>query len=83
MIDILIVSGGGDRGAFGAGFLKGWLKVPAQHPLAKPEFDVRKHYMMTMESRGHVIATTSFWLLGKGANYSGKVEFSDSEAKQH
>ena len=49
--------------------------------LAKPEFDVRKHYMMTMESRGRVIATTSFWLLGKGANYSGKVEFSDAEAK--
>ena len=50
--------------------------------LAKPEFDVRKHYMMTMESRGHVIATTSFWLLGKGAQYSGKVEFSDQEARQ-
>jgi len=49
--------------------------------LAKPEFDVRKHYMMTAESRGRIIATTSFWLLGKGANYSGKVEFSDSEAK--
>ena len=51
--------------------------------LAKPEFDVRKHYMMTAESRGRIIATTSFWLLGKGANYSGKVEFSDSEAKGH
>ena len=49
--------------------------------LAKPEFDVRKHYMMTMESRGRVIATTSFWLLGKGASYSGKVEFSDSETR--
>jgi hypothetical protein len=49
--------------------------------LAKPEFDVRKRYMMTIESRGQVIATTSFWLLGKGANYSGKVEFSDSEAR--
>ncbi|MFL5305719.1 MAG: hypothetical protein ACJ8F1_10915 [Polyangia bacterium] len=49
--------------------------------LAKPEFDVRKRYMMTIESRGRVIATTSFWLLGKGANYSGKVEFSDSEAR--
>jgi hypothetical protein len=47
--------------------------------LAKPEFDVRKHYMMTVESRGRVIATTSFWLLGKGASYSGKVEFSDAE----
>jgi hypothetical protein len=50
--------------------------------LAKPEFDVRKHYTMTVESRGHVIATTNFWLLGKGANYSGKVEFSDQEARQ-
>ena len=49
--------------------------------LAKPEFDVRKHYMMTIESRGRVIATTTFWLLGKGENYSGKVEFSDAEAK--
>jgi hypothetical protein len=49
--------------------------------LAKPEFDVRKHYMMTLSSREHVIAQTSFWLLGKGANYSGKVEFSDSDAK--
>jgi hypothetical protein len=49
--------------------------------LAKPEFDVRKHYLMTVESRQHVIAQTQFWLLGKGANYSGKVEFSDSEAK--
>jgi hypothetical protein len=50
--------------------------------LAKPEFDVRKHYMMTVESAGRrVIASTTFWLLGKGANYSGKVEFSDSEAR--
>jgi len=49
--------------------------------LAKPEFDVRKHYMMNVESRGRVLATTSFWLLGKGANYSGKVEFSDADAK--
>ena len=50
--------------------------------LAKPEFDVRKHYMMNVESRGRVLATTQFWLLGKGANYSGKVEFSDQEARQ-
>ena len=49
--------------------------------LAKPEFDVRKHYMMTIESKGRTIATTTFWLLGKGANYSGKVEFSDADTK--
>ncbi|HEX4405998.1 MAG TPA: hypothetical protein VH560_14270 [Polyangia bacterium] len=51
--------------------------------LSKPEFDVRHHYMMTAESRGRIVATTSFWLLGKGANYSGKVEFSDADAKGH
>ena len=50
--------------------------------LAKPEFDVRKHYMMTAESRGRMIASTTFWLLGKGANYSGKVEFSDEETRR-
>jgi len=49
--------------------------------LAKPEFDVRKHYMMTIESRGRTLATTTFWLLGKGESHSGKVEFSDAEAK--
>jgi hypothetical protein len=33
VLDFLIVSGGGDWGAFGAGFLKGWHKVPAhRHP---------------------------------------------------
>jgi len=50
--------------------------------LEKPEFDVNRRYLMNMESGGRVIATTTFWLRGKGAQYSGKVEFSDSEAKQ-
>jgi hypothetical protein len=55
VIDILIVSGGGDWGAFGAGFLKGWLKVSAQHPLAKPEFDA-----VTGVSTGALIAPYAF-----------------------
>jgi Patatin-like phospholipase len=55
VIDILIVSGGGDWGAFGAGFLKGWLKVPASHPLAKPEFDA-----VTGVSTGTLIAPFAF-----------------------
>jgi hypothetical protein len=55
VIDILIVSGGGDWGAFGAGFLKGWLKVPAEHPLAKPEFDA-----VTGVSTGALIAPFAF-----------------------
>src|SRR5450432_3339368 len=31
--------------------------------LAKPEFDVRKHYMMTIESKGRTIAMTNLWSL--------------------
>ena len=54
----------------------------ARITLGKPEFEQNKKYLMTMESRGRVIASTSFWLRGKGPNYSGKVEFSDDEAKQ-
>jgi hypothetical protein len=50
--------------------------------VAKPEFDVNKQYRMTIESGSRVIAETKFWLRGKGPKYSGKVEFSDEEAKQ-
>jgi hypothetical protein len=55
VVDILIVSGGGDWGAFGAGFLKGWREVPAEHPLAKPEFDA-----VTGVSTGALIAPFAF-----------------------
>jgi hypothetical protein len=55
VLDVLVVSGGGDWGAFGAGFLRGWHKVPAQHPLAKPEFDI-----VTGVSTGTLIAPFAF-----------------------
>ena len=55
LVDILIISGGGDWGAFGAGFLKGWQKVPSYHPLAKPEFDA-----VTGVSTGTLIAPFAF-----------------------
>jgi predicted acylesterase/phospholipase RssA len=38
VVDALVISGGGDWGAFGAGFLKGWSHV--QGPMAMPKFDV-------------------------------------------
>ena len=50
--------------------------------VAKPEFDVNKQYLMTVESGARVLAQTKFWLRGKGPKYSGKVEFSDEEARQ-
>ena len=55
VVDILVISGGGDWGAFGAGFLKGWQKVPSYHPLAKPEFDA-----VTGVSTGTLIAPFAF-----------------------
>ncbi len=53
VIDFLVISGGGDWGAFGAGFLKGWSRV--QGPLAKPEFDA-----VTGVSTGALISPFAF-----------------------
>lgn len=49
--------------------------------ITKPDFEQNKKYMMTLETGRRVLASTIFWLRGKGPNYSGKVEFSDDEAK--
>lgn len=59
--DILILSGGGDYGAFGAGFLQGWgsVKDSAMH---RPTFDV-----VTGVSTGALIAP--FALLGDETSY--------------
>jgi hypothetical protein len=54
-IDYLVISGGGDFGAFGAGFLKGWATVPKSDPLARPRFDV-----VTGVSTGALIAPFAF-----------------------
>jgi hypothetical protein len=50
--------------------------------VAKPDFDTNKQYLMTIESGTRVLAQTKFWLRGKGPKYTGKVEFSDEEARQ-
>ena len=38
-LDVLVISGGGDWGAFGAGYLKGWNTL-APGPMSMPKFDV-------------------------------------------
>src|SRR3954471_17251927 len=50
-IDLLVVSGGGDWGAFGAGVLKGWGRVKG----GRPQFDV-----VTGVSTGALIAPFAF-----------------------
>lgn len=53
-VDILILSGGGDYGAFGAGFLKGWESIhdPA---MSRPTFDI-----VTGVSTGALIAPFAY-----------------------
>lgn len=51
---VLILSGGGDYGAFGAGFLKGWGSIN-EHTMARPQFDV-----VTGVSTGSLIAPFAF-----------------------
>jgi hypothetical protein len=53
VIDILVLSGGGDWGAFGAGLLKGWGRVAG--PMARPEFEV-----VSGVSTGALIAPFAF-----------------------
>lgn len=64
--DVLIISGGGDYGAFGAGFLAGWGDVvdPAD---VRPEFDV-----VTGVSTGALIAPFAF--IGDDASYQQVTE---------
>ena len=53
IIDLLVISGGGDWGAFGAGVLKGWGRVSG--PTARPQFDA-----VTGVSTGALIAPFAF-----------------------
>jgi hypothetical protein len=78
------VTGGGQRFVAGDEQMtreRGTRIFASNITLGTPEFEVNKKYFMTVESGRRVIAATSFWLRGKGPNYSGKVEFSDAEAK--
>ena len=65
-IDILVISGGGDWGAFGAGVLKGWGRVSGER--SRPLFDV-----VTGVSTGALIAPFAF--LGDDASIERIVHF--------
>lgn len=59
--DVLIISGGGDYGAFGAGVLQGWGRVAAEQA-CRPEFD-----LVTGVSTGALIAPFAF--VGESDDY--------------
>ncbi len=54
-IDILTLSGGGDWGAYGAGFLHAWSQIPADDARAMPQFD-----LITGVSAGALIAPYAY-----------------------
>lgn len=62
---VLILSGGGDYGAFGAGFLRGWGAVSGE--MSRPEFDV-----VTGVSTGALIAPFAY--VGTPEAYDEAVE---------
>lgn len=65
--NILILSGGGAKGAFGAGFMEGWGTIPPG-PNARPQFD-----MVTGVSTGALIAP--FATIGTDEAYMSVAEF--------
>jgi hypothetical protein len=48
--------------------------------LERKQFGVNKHLLMTVESRGRVLASGRFKIVGESERYSGKVDFSEEEA---
>ena len=65
--DILVISGGGAKGAFGAGFLEAWGSVTSESH-ARPEFD-----MITGVSTGALIAPFAF--IGTEESYAHVARF--------
>ncbi|MBA3502698.1 MAG: hypothetical protein M4D80_05200 [Myxococcota bacterium] len=48
--------------------------------LERKHVGVNKELMITMESKGRVLASNRFRILGQGEKYTGKVDFSEEEA---
>jgi predicted acylesterase/phospholipase RssA len=65
--EVLILSGGGAKGAFGAGFLEGWGEIESG-PFERPEFD-----LVTGVSTGALLAP--FVFLGTDEAYASAADF--------
>ncbi|HEY4238924.1 MAG TPA: hypothetical protein VGM88_03880 [Kofleriaceae bacterium] len=48
--------------------------------LDKKQVGVNKQLLITMESKGHILASSYFKILGEGEKFSGKVNFSEEDA---
>ena len=59
---------------------RGQKTILSNMTLDKKQVGVNKELLMTMESKGKVLASSRFKLLGEGEKFSGKVNFSEDEA---
>ena len=59
---------------------RGQKTILSNMTLDKKQVGVNKELMMTMESKGKVLASSRFKILGEGERFSGKVNFSEEEA---
>jgi hypothetical protein len=61
---------------------RGQQTIISNMTLDKKQVGVNKELLMTMESRGRVLASTRFKILGEGERFTGKVDFSAEEASK-
>jgi hypothetical protein len=59
---------------------RGQKTIVSNMTLDKKQVGVNKELLMTMESKGKVLASSRFKILGQGDRYTGKVDFTPDEA---
>jgi hypothetical protein len=61
---------------------RGAKSVISNLTLERKYVGVNKQILMVMESRGTILSSGKFWILGEGEKFSGQVDFSDEEARE-
>ncbi|HET9622095.1 MAG TPA: hypothetical protein VFP84_12055 [Kofleriaceae bacterium] len=59
---------------------RGQQSIISDMTLEKKAVGVNKELLMTMESKGKVLASSKFKITGEGEHFTGKVDFSEDEA---
>lgn len=59
---------------------RGQQSIISDMTLDKKQVGVNKELLMTMESKGKVLASSKFKITGEGDHFTGKVDFSEDEA---
>ena len=59
---------------------RGEQTIVSNMTLEKKQVGVNKELLMTMESKGKILASNKFKIVGEGERFTGKVDFSEDEA---